>query len=325
MKLYIGIDGGASSTRGVLINGNGETLDKIIIQKGTNLKAYEDLAPKRIVNLILDLCTNQNVSINDINAFGFGLASVSHDEGREKLFKELDRINISDKSILINDAEAAYKVVCEQDVGILVTVGTGIICTAKNQEGKFLRTAGLGHDKDIGSGYWIGNEVFLKLALNEAIIQHDQNLLEIYNIIIDRFNYDNLTQTLEYISKDNNTIALKASLAKDIILISEHNKVARNIVQEATYNLSEHIISLIELLDYNQSNELLLFGNGSIIKSDLFRTSLNDALSFNYSKVNWFFSKLSSAYGSAIIAALSKDKNNIKIKDILKGDYLVSC
>ena len=325
MKLYVGIDGGASSTRAVLINESGETLEKIVLKKGTNLKSYEDLAPKRIIDLISDLCANHNLSINDINAFGFGLASVSHDEGREKLFKELDRINISDKSILINDAEAAYKVVCEQGVGILVTVGTGIICTAKNKEGKFLRTAGLGHDKDIGSGYWIGNEAFLKLALNEAVIQHDQDLLEIYNIVIDKFNHNNLVQTLEYISQNNNTIALKASLAEDIILISEHNKIARNIVQEATYNVSEHIISLIELLDYDQSNELLLFGNGSIIKSDLFRASLNDALSFNYSKINWFFSKLSSAYGSAIIAALSKDKNNIKIKDILKGDYLVSC
>ena len=325
MKLYIGIDGGASSTRAVLINENAETLEKIVIKKGTNLKAYENLAPKRIIDLILDLCGNQNLSINDISAFGFGLASVSYDEGREKLFKELDRVNISDKSILINDAEAAYKVVCEQDVGILVTVGTGIICIAKNQDGQFFRTAGLGHDKDMGSGYWIGNEAFLKLALNEAVIQHDKNLLEIYEIIINKFNQNNLVSILEYISQDDNTLALKASLAEDIILISEHNKVARNIIQEATYNLSEHIVSLVEMLDYNQSNELLLFGNGSIIKSDLFRASLNDALSFNYSKVNWFFSKLSSAYGSAIIAALSKDKKHIKIKDILKGDYLVSC
>ena len=325
MKLYIGIDGGASSTRGVLIDENGKTLDKIVIKKGTNLKAYEDLAPKRIVDLILDLCTNQNISIDDINAFGFGLASVSYDEGREKLFKELDRINISDKSILINDAEAAYKVVCEQNVGILVTVGTGIICIAKDKEGHFFRTAGLGHDKDTGSGYWIGNQAFLKLALNEGVINHDKDLLEIYDIVIDKFNKDDLVGTLEYISEDDNTIALKASLAEDIILISEHNEVARNIVQEATYNLSDHIISLVEILDYEQSNELLLFGNGSIIKSDLFRSSLNDSLSFNYSKVNWFFSKLSSAYGSAIIAALSKDKINIKIKDILKGDYLVSC
>ena len=51
MKLYIGIDGGASSTRGVLIDQNGKTLEKIIIKKGTNLKAYEELAPKRIIEL----------------------------------------------------------------------------------------------------------------------------------------------------------------------------------------------------------------------------------------------------------------------------------
>ena len=324
MKLYIGIDGGASSTRGVLINENGKTLEKISIKKGTNLKDYEDLAPKRIVDLILDLCGNQNLSIDDISAFGFGLASVSYDQGREQLFKELDRINISNKTILINDAEAAYKVVCEQDVGILVTVGTGSICIAKNKEGQFFRTAGLGHDKDVGSCYWIGNQAFLKLALSEAIIQHDQNLLEIYDIVMNKFNQNDLVKTLEYISQDNNTVSLKASLAEDVILISEHNKVARNIIQEATYNLSDHIISLVEMLDYKQSNELLLFGNGSVIKSDLFRSSLDDALSFNYSKVKWFFSKLSSAYGSAIIAALSKDKKYINIKDILKGDYLVS-
>ena len=37
MKLYIGIDGGASSTRGILMNENGKTLDKVIINKGSNL------------------------------------------------------------------------------------------------------------------------------------------------------------------------------------------------------------------------------------------------------------------------------------------------
>ena len=88
MKLYIGIDGGATSTRAVLIDENGKTLEKIILKKGTNLKAYEDLAPKRIIDLISDLCSKHNLSVNDINAFGLGLASVSHDEGREKLGME---------------------------------------------------------------------------------------------------------------------------------------------------------------------------------------------------------------------------------------------
>ena len=52
MKLYVGIDGGASSTRAILINEKGETLNKKILGEGTNLKVYEDLACRRISQLI---------------------------------------------------------------------------------------------------------------------------------------------------------------------------------------------------------------------------------------------------------------------------------
>ena len=96
------------------------------------------------------------------------------------------------------------------------------------------------------------------------------------------------------------------------------------ILQEATYNVSEYIIDLNQMLDYNDSNELILFANGSIINSSIYRKSLNDALSFNYSNINWISSKISAAYGSAMIASLSKDKVVIKVQDIIKGDYLVS-
>ena len=323
MTFYIGIDGGASKTRGVLIDNLGKTLSKIEINKGSNLKENENEAPKILIDLVIDLCTNNSISLTEVNAFGFGLASASYDNGREKLFKELDRIGISENSILINDAEAAYKVICQQDVGILVTVGTGIICIAKNKEGNIIRTSGSGHEKDIGSGYWIGNQAFLKLALNESLIQFDDNYNEMYNIVLNKFNKDSLVEVLEHISESNDIIKLKASIAKDIIDISKHNNIALSIIQEATFNIAEEIINLNDNLDYELTNELNLFGNGSVIKSDIFRKSLNDSLSFNFSKINWFFSKLSSAYGSAMIAALSKDNIQINVKNLLKGDYLV--
>jgi len=324
MKLYIGIDGGASTTRGVLINENGETLNKIIINKGTNLKEFENQAPKLLIALIIDLCTELELSIKDISAFGFGLAAVSFDRGRESLFKELDRYGISDKSLLINDAEAAYKIVCPDNVGILVTVGTGIICIAKNLDGTFVKSAGKGHENDLGSGYWIGKETFLKLALNEAIIDFDKDLLEIKNIILDKFNYDTFKETLEYITESEDSLTLKASIAKDILLASNKNKVAMKIVQQATYNLSEYILQIIDSLDYKPSSELILFGNGSIINSAIYRKSLSDALLFDYQNISWVFSNLSASYGAAILAALSKDNITITLKKILNGDYLVS-
>ena len=107
MRVYFGLDGGASSTRAVLIDENGKTLNKKKLNEGTNLKVYEGLANQRISNLILSLCDDTSISIDDINAFGFGLAAVSYERGRELFFKELDRLNIAEKSVLINDAEAA--------------------------------------------------------------------------------------------------------------------------------------------------------------------------------------------------------------------------
>ena len=42
MKIYFGLDGGASSTRAVIIDSNGNTLIKRKLSKGTNLKVYQD-------------------------------------------------------------------------------------------------------------------------------------------------------------------------------------------------------------------------------------------------------------------------------------------
>lgn len=325
MKIYFGIDGGATSTRAVILDSNGKTLIKEKIDKGTNLKVYQDIAPKRIIDIIMQLCQNISISIDDISAFGFGLAAVSHDQGRELLFKELDRYNIADKSILINDAEASYRVSCHDDVGILLTVGTGIIAIAKNSNGEFIRVAGKGHYKtDIGSGYWIGKELLLKLSFNEAMINHDPDLLELSNILFERFESNNLNEVLQYIANHEDSLSLKASIAKDVINISETNDIALKIVQEATVNVADYIIDIHSMLDYKKTNDIVLFGNGSVIKSPIYRKSLNDSLSFNFKNISWIFSEISPAYGAALIAALSRDKVTIRISDIIKGDYLVS-
>ena len=325
MKLYFGLDGGASSTRAVIIDADGNTLAKQKIHLGTNLKVYEEIAPKRIVDIVQNLCSEISISVDDISAFGFGLAAVSYDPGRELLFKELDRLNIADKSILINDAEAAYKVTCIDDIGILMTVGTGVIGIAKTHKGDFVRVAGKGHDQsDIGSGYWLGKELLLKLSFNEAIVNHDNNLNQLYNVVLNQFNATNLNEALEIIASDENSLSLKASLGKIVIEASNSNDIALSILQEATVNVADYILDLNSLLDYNHSDDIVLFGNGSIIKSKEFRKSLNDSLSFNFKNISWIFSDLSASYGSAMLAAISKDNHNILIKNILKGDYLVS-
>ena len=87
-------------------------------------------------------------------------------------------------------------------------------------------------------------------------------------------------------------------------------------------------------IDTNQHSDLFLYKDGtekvafrtywpSIIRNDFFRRSLNDDLKFNFSKITWTFSSISSAYGAGILAAQLYDAP-VKVSDILKGNSFVS-
>ena len=317
--IFIGIDGGATNTTGILFDITGNTL-ATSITRGSNLRIYKEIAAQRISGLIDDLIKKSKVDYQSIKCIGLGLAGCSDEDGRDILFKELDRINLSDKVLLSNDAEAAYQVCCPNNEGLLVTVGTGIICIARNASGKLFRTAGKGHySGDTGSGFWIGSQAIVKLSMHDEVcINNPNDSKQLLDKVYDVLDIDNLDNDLEEILKSSESVRKVASLSEHIINLADNkNEIALSIIQEATIALSEYIIDLADKLEY-QSEKLILAANGSIIKNNFFRKALNDALQFNFSEINWIFSKIPPAYGAAILAA--KYKNiNIKISDILKG------
>ena len=63
------------------------------------------------------------------------------------VFGKIDGINLTQRTFIMNDAEAAYAINCPMDLGVLVTVGTGVICISRYKEGKPIRIAGYGHVK----------------------------------------------------------------------------------------------------------------------------------------------------------------------------------
>ena len=112
-------------------------------------------------------------------------------------------------------------------------------------------------------------------------------------------------------------------MAEAIIGLAEReNEIALSVVQEATHNVAEYILTLTDKLDYKENN-IVLAGNGSVIRNDFFRKSLNDELQFNFSEIKWIFSSISPAYGAGILAARLHDVT-VSVSDILKGDLFVS-
>ena len=50
-RYFIGIDGGATKTVGVLFDNNGKTLSSYFVE-GSNLSISEEISSRRIINLI---------------------------------------------------------------------------------------------------------------------------------------------------------------------------------------------------------------------------------------------------------------------------------
>ena len=188
---------------------------------------------------------------------------------------------------------------------------------------KSIRQAGEGHDQgDIGSGYWIGRQALSNLTLNETSILGDQDLEEIMSVFLKHVNDEEFQVALEKLNESDDAVFIIAGLAESIIGLAEKgNEVALSILQEATHAVSENIIALTDELDYNESH-IVLSGNGSVIRNDFFRKSLNDDLRFNFPDIKWTFSSISPAYGAGILAAKIHNVD-IKVSDIVKGDALV--
>ena len=317
----IGVDGGASKTRGILFTDEGDTIASII-DKGTNLSVNGEVASTRIHDIINNLCNAADIPIEYVDAIGLGLAGSSNQEGRDMVFGKLDNLKLSQRTIIMNDAEAAFILGCPGDFGILVTVGTGVICMSRNTDGKSIRQAGKGHDQgDMGSGYWIGRQALLNLTLNETSVLGDQDLEEIMSVFLTHVNDDDFQVALEKLNESDEAVFIIAGIAESIIGLAEKgNEVALSIIQEATHAVSEYIIALTDDLGYNES-QIVLSGNGSVIRNDFFRNSLNDDLRFNFPNIKWIFSSISPAYGAGILAAKIYDVD-VKVSDIIKGNTL---
>ena len=314
---FIGIDGGATTTTGVLIDSQGKTIG-IFKTKGTNLNIYKKIAVKRVIDFIKKIVKNSKISFDDVSGFGIALAGISDLDQRESLLKELDAVNISSKSIVLSDSEAAYKLLCPSGNGVLISVGTGIVGVAKKND-KTFKVAGKGHNNgDLGSGYWIGKQIFKNLLINSNIVSIDNDLSEVFDSVKQKLDISSIESLAQKLEDSNESIAQIASIAESIIAIAKNgNDLALSIIQEATTYVADYINYLFESMEISK-NDVVVACNGSIIKNEFYKKLLADALQFDFKKIHWVFSDLSAAYGAALIVVETK---GIKMSssDIVKG------
>ncbi|GAH40536.1 unnamed protein product [marine sediment metagenome] len=152
--IILSIDGGASRTRGVLFTGTGEERHYQETEATSLSRSGADV-PEILGGFIQELVTQAGLGLEDVGLVNVGVAGISDLDARERLFRELDRLGLSDRAIVTSDVEAAYEVVWGDAPGVLVCVGTGAIGWARDEQGNTYRASGRGAQLggDPGSGY----------------------------------------------------------------------------------------------------------------------------------------------------------------------------
>ena len=303
--------------RAVIFNESGETLNSLVIQQGANATINPEECSKRIMQIIADLLEGTSLSFEDINHYSLGIAGISDDRARDFLFKKLDQKKISNKTHLSSDVNPIFEMNCSDNSAILLSIGTGIICLARGIDANIIKAGGLGLDKDLGSGYWMGKELILNLSFSRNFEQDEGEFNELLDMTLEHYSVNELNIALDEIMITDDKYTQVASIAKPLLnLAKKGNEIALSIVQQSSQYAVDYILSLLDQVSF-KDGELLIIANGGIIRDEFYRSSLVDALSFDYNNIKWLFPMISSAYYPGLLSCkiLGID---ITVEDILK-------
>ncbi len=157
MARYIGIDGGASTTRFVLWDTDRGVLASSRVEQPSNCQLVGIDAVTATFRSGIALLGE------DLHAdgIGAGLSGAGRPQDRQLLETALKGLGITDHVLVASDAMAALYGALPDAVGVLVIAGTGSIAFARNASGRTARAGGWGHFfSEAGSGFWFVTEAW---------------------------------------------------------------------------------------------------------------------------------------------------------------------
>lgn len=265
---FLGVDGGGSSTDFIIINEKGTILGRsrkpTCHYAQTSLENFE----KTMIEGIFQVCDEAKIAIAELDFSFLGIP------GYGEAHKDMVIINSIIGNILTsglykigNDAEVGWAGSLACKPGINIVAGTGTIGFGIDNIGKSARVGGWGpFCGDEGSAYWISKkalEIFTKQAdgrIEKTILYH--KMKSSLNITQD---FDLIDIVINKMGKKREEIA---SISKIIYNAAEDNdKYAIEVFENAAYEHSLIIKSLISKLDFSNDNEILVSYSGGVFNS----------------------------------------------------------
>lgn len=262
---YLGIDGGGTKTKYLLVN---EGLQKVCEREGSTIHIHQvgvEGIKSQLKENISKICEEVNISTKDI-AYAFagvpGYGESLDDMVKiDKAIKEVMEVPYS----IDNDAVNGWAGGTACKPGVNVVAGTGSIAYGRNAEGKLARCGGFGPGiGDDGSAYWIALR-----TINEYTRQKDGRSEKTVLVDILEKEY-NISYKYEIVDIAFNRLKFnRTELAKFstiCFLAAEAGCLAcKKIFKDAARAIFEHIYAISKELNFNE--EFVVSYTGGVFKA----------------------------------------------------------
>jgi N-acetylglucosamine kinase-like BadF-type ATPase len=299
MSLFVGIDGGGSKTKSVLVD------DKL------NILSQADGGPsnplivgiEQSANLLSCLIkkVSLNFNLNEIDSVVIGIAGAGRKRESEGIKNSIIELLRREEFILknleiVSDAEIAIEGAFSGKPGAILIAGTGSIIFGKDKKGKFIRAGGNGKILgDEGSGYSIGRK-----GLSAVAKQFDgrgkNTLLSI--ILGNEYGIKNRDDLIDKVYNEKFDVA---KFAINVTAAAEmRDKICINILNEEIEELIVHIKSLKRNLAGNKIK--LCLGGGLLSSKNYYSKGLKKKIEMTFDDVKLTKADYPPEIGAALIA-----------------------
>ncbi len=162
MRYVVGVDGGGTRTRALLVDEQG----RVLAQAEGGVSNVQVVGPDKLAVVVGEVLEGlrRECGMGGLipDHMYLGLAGAGRPGDREAAHAALTRAGVARSLTVDTDAAIALAGAFPDGPGIIVIAGTGSICFGKSASGEVVRCGGWGYLLgDEGSGYFVGREALL--------------------------------------------------------------------------------------------------------------------------------------------------------------------
>jgi N-acetylglucosamine kinase-like BadF-type ATPase len=299
MSLSIGIDGGGSKTRCVLVDEKLNVLSRVDEGPSNPLVIGLDQSAILLAGLIKKV--SRDFNLHQIKSAVIGLAGAGRKTDADNVKNLIIELLNRDKFILenleiISDAEISIEGALCGKPGAILIAGTGSIMFGKDKKGNLIRTGGNGRILgDEGSGYSIGRKGLSAVARQFDGRGKKTMLSEILDV---KFGIKKREDLIAKVYNENLDIP---GIAENVIAAAEQNdKVCMNILDDEIKELIVHIKVLKKNLAENKIK--LCLGGGLLSSKNYYSKKLKKKIVNTFDDVKIIKAKYPPEIGAAFLA-----------------------